>query len=401
MTHTSLRIPLVVAVALVTTFAIVPEEIAEARVIKTDWGRVVQCRQTGDLGNVWVTKPVASGRLALPTPFPNIAAAHSAAGPVVVEFNKDASQIDLHVKGAGEPKAGDKAPAVQLDLAENTTQFPDGRIVFSALDAKVVGDTAKLESHPGNHRIGFWTDANDFVKWDYNASRWGMYSVELTYSTAAPDGSEVEVAMGGKTLKTTLTSTGSWYRYTTVSLGKLYLEKAGKQTLTVKCAKKVGGAVMNLKAVILRPACEGTPPVQAKDGSILLHAKDVTIKGVKLRWEPAEKKRTVGFWANEADRAMWEFTVKQAGTFDIEILQGCGKGHGGSVAAFRFTGEAVKDGKHKVTIQDTGHWQNFIPRTIGRVTIEKPGQYQLMVTPIEKARGAVMDLRQVKLTPVK
>ena len=92
------------------------------------------------------------GKFVLPATGRNITAAYlegdTARRPLAVEFNKDATVTTLHL---GEAATG----KVVLETAEGTTQFRDGRIVLSALDSKVVGERAKLETHPGNHRIGF------------------------------------------------------------------------------------------------------------------------------------------------------------------------------------------------------------------------------------------------------
>jgi hypothetical protein len=69
---------------------------------------------------------------------------------------------------------------------------------------------------------------------------------------------------------------------------------------------------------------------QADDGSILLSGSDAAIRGTTLRWEPEEKKRTLGFWTKASDAAEWRFAVRTPGTFDVEVLQGCGTGQGGS-----------------------------------------------------------------------
>ena len=82
-----------------------------------------------------------------------------------------------------------------------------------------------------------------------------------------------------------------------------------------------------------------------------------------------------------------------AGKFDVVILQGCGTGSGGSEVEF-----AVGDQKIKMTVQDTGGFQNFVERNIG--SIELPaGPQTLSVKPITKPGLAVMDLRQVVLRP--
>lgn len=49
------------------------------------------------------------------------------------------------------------------------------------------------------------------------------------------------------------------------------------------------------------------------------------------------------------------------------------------------------------TVEETGHFQRFVPRTIGTVKIEKAGKYTLAVKPKTKPKGAVMDLRRVTL----
>ncbi|OYV06415.1 MAG: hypothetical protein CFE26_06385, partial [Verrucomicrobiales bacterium VVV1] len=52
------------------------------------------------------------------------------------------------------------------------------------------------------------------------------------------------------------------------------------------------------------------------------------------------------------------------------------------------------------TVEDTGHFQNFKERGIGRVTFKETGPQTLEVRPRSKPGGAVMDLRQVILVPV-
>jgi hypothetical protein len=195
----------------------------------------------------------ADGKVLRPDGVGNITAAYykhdAERSPITVEFNKDATVVTLHV--------GNEAPAegreIILELAEHTGALADGRMVFSALDSKVVGKQAKLETHPGNHRIGFWGNANDYVTWNGKSVDANRYAVELTYSTASPSGTEVALEIAGSTLNATLESTGSWYKYTTIPVGTLTVSETGQVDLAVKCTKKVGGAVMNLKAVTLRP----------------------------------------------------------------------------------------------------------------------------------------------------
>src|SRR5438046_3042347 len=79
-----------------------------------------------------------------------------------------------------------------------------------------------------------------------------------------------------------------------------------------------------------KPATKpATRIAQREDGSVLLHARDVTIHGSTVRYEPQVNKNTVGYWTKKEDWVSWDFELKIGGKFDVVILQGCGKGSGG------------------------------------------------------------------------
>lgn len=131
---------------------------------------------------------------------------------------------------------------------------------------------------------------------------------------------------------------------------------------------------------------------QAADGAVLLHARDATVHGTTVRYEPQPNKNTIGYWTQVDDWVSWEFELTQPGEFKVEILQGCGKGSGGAEVEF-----AVGEQALKATVKDTGGFQNFVPRDIGAFKLVKPGRYTLSVKPKTKPGVAVMDLRQVVL----
>ena len=138
------------------------------------------------------------------------------------------------------------------------------------------------------------------------------------------------------------------------------------------------------------------PIEQQPDGVVLLPAHEVTIHGSNVRYEPPAHKNTIGYWTRPTDWVSWDFSVSRPGRFAVEILQGCGKGSGGSEVEI-----AVGDQRLSFTVMDTGHFQNFVAREIGNVTFDQPGRYSLAVTPRKKPGVAVMDLRQVVLRPVR
>ncbi len=304
--------------------------------------------------------------------------------------NKDATQITIHTLGRD---------FIILETADKTQQYADGTWAFVANDGTIHGTDrepkAFFEDHKGNERIGGWVQADDYVTWDFPATRWGRYSVELTYSLADGE-TEFEIDYGGVKANGKIDSTGTWYKYVTVPVGPVSIETAGKKTVTFRVLTKTGAAALNLKAIMLRPTFEGTdePLTPGEDGGVTLHAHDALVDGVTLRYEPKPEKNCLGFWTNPNDRARWIFNAAE-GEYDVEVHQGCGKGHGGSEVKVD-----VGDQSHTFTVEDTGHFQTFKPRVVGRVSLRGDAPHELTIIPLKKAKGAVMDVQKVRLIPV-
>jgi len=147
-----------------------------------------------------------------------------------------------------------------------------------------------------------------------------------------------------------------------------------------------------VQAQMMAPNPDYIPNPQGADGNVVLNASKADVHGIMLRFEPLPHKNTLGFWVRPEDWASWEFTVSKPGKFVVRVLQGCGKGSGGSEVEF-----AIGDQKVMLTVEDTGHFQNFVPRDIGTIEISETGRFNLTVKPLKKPGVAVMDLRQVTL----
>lgn len=131
-----------------------------------------------------------------------------------------------------------------------------------------------------------------------------------------------------------------------------------------------------------------------KDGPnplIFLEARDAQVKATKLRYEDLPQKDTLGFWVNADDTASWNFKAPLAGKYRVTVLQGCGKDNGGSLVAIE-----AGASKCEFTVQETGHFQRFVPREIGQIELVA-GDNTLTVRPLKKAKAAVMDLRRIIL----
>lgn len=137
-----------------------------------------------------------------------------------------------------------------------------------------------------------------------------------------------------------------------------------------------------------------TFPAQLSGGRIILHSSTARVEGEKLQYEPQEHKNTLGYWVNAADKAHWNFTVQKPGTYAIHVWQGCGKGSGGSEVEIGCAGQSSR-----FTVEETGHFQNFKERQVGKIRFEKPGPQKLEVRALSKPGVAVMDLRVLVLVP--
>ena len=127
---------------------------------------------------------------------------------------------------------------------------------------------------------------------------------------------------------------------------------------------------------------------------IFLEARDAKVQAKKLKYEDPPQKDTLGFWVDPTDTASWTFQVAQPGKYRVSVLQGCGKGSGGSTVALEVGGS-----KAEFTVEETGHFQRFVPREVGLLELTA-GPNTLTVRPLKKKGAAVMDLRRVTLERV-
>lgn len=122
--------------------------------------------------------------------------------------------------------------------------------------------------------------------------------------------------------------------------------------------------------------------------------------GKKLVYEPQPHKNTLGYWVHPEDWAEWTIADAPSGEFQVDIWQGCGTGQGGShVRILLRRGKQIVD-ELAFVVEDTGHFQNFRQRRLGKLTFPQDGEYRLEIRPVDVAHKAVMDVRKIVLTPV-
>ena len=297
--------------------------------------------------------------------------------------------------GAINAQPHDSAFEVQLEATDKTTQFPGGVIIFPASDSKNDTEVGHINLATGEHNTRFPLVTKNIHQWDYKPTRWGMYDVKLTCAASGDNQPVIEVEVAGHSFVTVPKSIEGTNRFKTIPIGRFYLEKSEPFIAKVQY---YGGARIGsflIKSLTLRPAPEGGPIVQAENGAFSLPASNAITHSVLMRYEPAAIKNCMGYWMNPADWAEWIFDVKKPGTFEIEVWQGCGKGSGGSDVFVEAGGK-----QFPFVVEDTGHFQNFVPRRVGQVTFDKPGEQSLQIHVKRQQKGAIMDIREVKLLPV-
>ena len=348
------------------------------------WSQFSEVAEKPDRYLTEVPESASVKTLLLPSNAPNII-------KVLVDKKVSPFEHDQNLNRIAIELDRNKKRLIEVETADNSKQLSDGRIIFSSLDAKIKGDTAKLEKNPSNYRIGFWSNVSDSIFWNYKATRWGMYDVELTYSLESKK-SKIHIQIGDQSINSEIQATNSWYKYNTVRLGKIYLPKSGQYLIAVKGVEKGGAAVMNFKSLVLVPTSEGKEIIQS-GRNISLHSRDSKVNGVTLRYEPAQKKQCLGYWSNPSDWASWDFIVKEPGDYTVTVRQGCGRGHGGSKVS-------VVSGTQKLIFnaEDTGGFQNWKNIDIGSIKLKEPGLNILEVRPLDKKSVAVMDIQEIILT---
>jgi len=144
---------------------------------------------------------------------------------------------------------------------------------------------------------------------------------------------------------------------------------------------------------------EETKPIKKfADGSFYLPAHMAITLGEKIRYEPQPYKNTVGYWTGKKDSATWTIQLDKPGRFNVAVLQGCGKGQGGSQARMSFI-SPVKDITPTIDfdVVETGHFQNFQWVQLGEIELRHHGEVEINVAPKHIKKAALMDLRAIHL----
>ena len=176
------------------------------------------------------------------------------------EVKVDASALskpEPEPKPKPKPKPGKGGKGAKSRTAPTTPKVigpsANGVLTLKARSATLHGGTIKYETPADRDAIGYWTKPEDWVSWQLKLPKAGTYTVDLVYACAANSGgSEYVLSVGDAKIKGKVKPTGTWGTFETIRLGEAKLP-AGKGGLAIKVLAKPNMAVMNVRAIILRP----------------------------------------------------------------------------------------------------------------------------------------------------
>lgn len=139
---------------------------------------------------------------------------------------------------------------------------------------------------------------------------------------------------------------------------------------------------------------EGNKPEVVKGdarGVVRLTAANALIYGPTLVFEP--EYGNLGYWRDEADRAVWDFSVGFGSTFTVAIDWSCADTDAGN--RYLLT---IGKRQYRGTVPSTGGWSNFQVDNIAFQALH-PATHRLELRSDGPLRGALADVRAIILTP--
>jgi len=137
------------------------------------------------------------------------------------------------------------------------------------------------------------------------------------------------------------------------------------------------------------------PEVVREDGigRLILQATAARIYGPAIVLE--EKYRNLGYWQDAADHAIWTVAIPAAGRYRAILDYACADNMQGN----RFV---LQSGSQQLTwkVEGTGSWANYRGKEIGVLELPE-GEVEVVVRSDGAIQGALLDLRSIRLAPVK
>jgi alpha-L-fucosidase len=138
------------------------------------------------------------------------------------------------------------APIIEEQIL---TQNADGTLQLSPGEAIAHGQIQVEQKEVGKDNLGFWLRTEDYVEWNFKASRPGKY--EVTAEVAAPEATSLDLVLGQQKVRATIPQTGDYAKFQKVTLGTIEIAAPGNATLQLKTAGNWNP--INLRALNFKP----------------------------------------------------------------------------------------------------------------------------------------------------
>jgi alpha-L-fucosidase len=127
-----------------------------------------------------------------------------------------------------------------------------------------------------------------------------------------------------------------------------------------------------------------------------LGAETAEIEGTQAQTESSDGISNIGYWTNPKDVVTWTANFPETGIYKATVNYACPGGAAGSTFEVKIGSEAVSG-----TVEPTGSWKDYKTANVGEIKVTSPGMQLVTVSPTSMPHGAVMNLRELNLTPVK
>ena len=131
---------------------------------------------------------------------------------------------------------------------------------------------------------------------------------------------------------------------------------------------------------------------QDQDGGIVLPVRHATLTGKSLAYMPEWD--ALGFW-RQNESAQWDVDVTKGGTYDVTMEWSINDQNAGNPFSFE-AGDKRLEGK----VPSTGRWDVYRIERIGQIELQ-PGTQKVTFKANGEFKNALMDLRELRLSPAK
>jgi putative heme-binding domain-containing protein len=130
-----------------------------------------------------------------------------------------------------------------------------------------------------------------------------------------------------------------------------------------------------------------------REGVLHLPATACHIYGPTLVFE--QLYGNLGYWQSESDRAAWTVDAPREGVYRVSLVYACENGSAGGEIAVVANGQRLR-----LKTRGTGTWDDYQRIEIGELQLPA-GQSEVAAQSVGQPASALLDLREIVLTPVR